>query len=152
MKKITNSTIKYWNKMWKAWKRNRLGSPLNELVTFCNYAANGFYNYFIQFKNKYVLKYNLFILKQHLPENHYSNLIKAKELYDSYSDKKALAKIEEEVFKQYDEIYFQDVGLIESIIFDKLYNGEVFSIPNVSFWINIRIKLLKIFKRKRNII
>lgn len=139
MNKITNSAIKYWEKMWKAWKRNKLGSPLNELVTFCNYAANGFYNYFIHFKNEYVLKYNLFILKQHLPENHYNNLIKAKELYDFYQDKKSLAKIEEEVFKQYDEIYFQDVGLIESIIFDKLYNGEYESIPCALFLTKIRL-------------
>lgn len=149
MNKITNSAIKYWEKMWKAWKRNKLGSPLNELVTFCNYAANGFYNYFIQFKNEYVLKYNLFILKQHLPENHYNNLIKAKELYDFYSDKKALAKIEEEVFKKYDEIFFQDVGLIESIIFDKLYNGEFECIPNAYRFIKIKQLFIK-QKIKRN--
>ena len=97
---------------------------------------------------KRATNYKLFILKQHLPKNHYNNLIKAKELYDFYSDKKALAKIEEEVFKQYDEIYFQDIGLIESIIFDKLYNGEYESIPCVVFLNKIRLFFYKIKIKK----
>lgn len=67
-------------------------------------------------------------MKQHLPEKHYINLIKAKEIYDSYTDKKTLKKIEEEVFEQYNDFYFKDVGLVKSIILDKLYNGKLQSI------------------------
>lgn len=36
MNKISNSAIKYWDKMWKVWKKNKLGTPLNELATYCN--------------------------------------------------------------------------------------------------------------------
>lgn len=148
MNKIENHAIKYWDKMWKAWKRNKLESPLNELATFCNYSSGGFYNYFIQFKNEYILKYNLFILKQHLPEEHYNNLIKAKELYDKHQDKKALAKIEEELFEQYNDFYFKDVGIVESIILDKLYNGEVSSIPSVRFWNDLKLKIRILIKKE----
>ena len=50
--------------------------------------ANGNYAYFSHFKKEYQLKYNLFVLKDYLPEKHFNNLIVAKEIYDSYSNKK----------------------------------------------------------------
>lgn len=148
MKKITNSAIKYWDKMWKAWRRNKLGSPLNELATYCNYMANGHYAYFSQFKKEYQFKYNLFVLKDFLPEKHYNNLIDAREIYDTYPNKKELSKIEEMVFAKVDDIYFDNIGFVESIIFEKLNNGEFECIPNAYRFIKIKQFFIKL-KNKR---
>ena len=60
--------------------------------------ANGHYAYFSHFKKEYQFKYNLFVLNDFLPEKHYNNLIDAKEIYDTYPNKKELSKIEEKFF------------------------------------------------------
>ena len=36
MRKMESYTYRRWNKMWRLWKRNKLDSPLNELVTYDN--------------------------------------------------------------------------------------------------------------------
>ena len=70
--------------------------------------------------------------KLYLPKHHIDNLIEAKLIYDSYKtkeQKKYLKQNEEEIFQKYDEIYFDDVGFVESIIMDKLYNGDYRGFP-----------------------
>ena len=149
MKKITNYSIKKWNLMWKLWKIGLLDSPLNELATYCNYMANGHYNYLRRFKNDHVFKYNLFILKQYIPAKHIDHLLQAKEIYDSYKtkeEKKYLKEHEENIFASYDELYFDEVGFVENIILDKLRNGEYTGIPKI-FIFNLNVLKYKI-KRK----
>ena len=46
MRKMESYTYKRWNKMWRLWKRNKLDSPLNEVVTYDNYMAHGHLYYF----------------------------------------------------------------------------------------------------------
>lgn len=74
MKQITNIAIKAW-RLWKLWKVGMLKSPLNELLTYCNYMCNGHYSYLKQFKNEYLYNNHLRILKQYLPKHHVDNLI-----------------------------------------------------------------------------
>ena len=49
-------------------------------------------------------------LKDYLPEKHFNNLIVAKEIYDSYSNKKELSKVEEKVFTKVNDIYFDNIS------------------------------------------
>lgn len=79
--------------------------------------ANGNYAYFSHFKKEYQLKYNLFVLKDYLPEKHFNNLIVAKEIYDSYSNKKELSKVEEKVFTKVNDIYFDNISFFRIYYF-----------------------------------
>lgn len=154
MKTIVNTAVKQWDKMVKAWKHNNLATPLNELFTYCNYMANGHYSYLIQFKDESTYNQHLSVLREFLKDKYIDNLIEAKKIFDSYKDKKELKEIEEEVFKIQDESYFEDVGFVESIIFDRLYNGEQvgFQTTEIYKWFSLKKGRLyvKLHKKKLN--
>ena len=50
MRKRECLTHKRWNKMWRLWKRRKLDTPLEELVTYYNSMSHGHAFYFKQFK------------------------------------------------------------------------------------------------------
>ena len=81
MRKIESLTNKRWNKMWKLWKRKKLDTPLDELVTYYNAMCHGHLFYFKQFKgNSLEIIRQMWILKQYISKEHYNNLIEAYEL------------------------------------------------------------------------
>ena len=120
MRKIECLTHKRWNKMWWLWKRRKLGTPLEELVTYYNSMSHGHAFYFKQFKgnNLEVLKH-LWILKEYLPEEHYNNLKEAFELFNTIKDNE-LTPYEEKTFLKYDEIYFLDNYFLHLILLNHL--------------------------------
>lgn len=123
MRKIEYLTHKRWNKMFRLWKRRKLDTPLEELVTYYNSMSHGHAFYFKQFKgNSLEVLRHLWILKEYLPEEHYNNLKEAFELFSTIKDKE-LTPYEEETFLKYDEIYFLDNYFLHLILWDLLtYN------------------------------
>ena len=106
MRKIECITHRRWNKMWRLWKRRKLETPLEELVTYYNSMSNGHAFYFKQFKgNSLEVLRHLWILKEYLPKEQYSNLKEAFELFNTIKDNE-LTPYEEKTFLKYDEIYF----------------------------------------------
>lgn len=74
--------------MWKLWRKKKLDTPLDELVTYYNAMCHGHAFYFKQFKeNNLEILRHMWILKQYIPEEHYNNLKEAYELYNSLKDK-----------------------------------------------------------------
>lgn len=124
MRKIECLTHKRWNKMWRLWKRRKLGTPIEELVTYYNSMSHGHAFYFKQFKgNSLEVLRHLWILKEYLPEEHYNNLKEAFELFNTIKDKELTPYEEEETFLKYDEIYFLDNYFLHLILWDLLtYN------------------------------
>ena len=90
----------------RLWKRRKLDTLLEELVTCYNSMSHGHAFYFKQFKeiSLEVLRH-LWILKEYLPEEHYNNLKEAFELFNTINDKE-LIPYEEETFLKYDEKFF----------------------------------------------
>lgn len=56
MRKMESYTYKKWNKMWRLQKFHKLHSPLEELVTYDNYMAQGHVYFFNALKMKSTLK------------------------------------------------------------------------------------------------
>jgi len=81
MRKMESYTYKRWNKMWRLWKRNKLDSPLNELVTYDNYMAHGHLYYFQYLRYENEIKRNIWVIKNYLSKEIYDNLLKAYEIY-----------------------------------------------------------------------
>ena len=124
MRKIECITHRRWNKMWRLWKRRKLETPLEELVTYYNSMSNGHAFYFKQFKgNSLEVLRHLWILKQYIPEEHYNNINEAYDLFNSIKDKELTPYEEEELFLKYDEKYFLDEFFLHLILWDLLsYN------------------------------
>lgn len=81
MCKMESYTYKRWNKMWRLWKRNKLDSPLNELVTYDNYMEHGHLYYFQYLRYGNEIKRNIWVIKNYLSKEIYDNLLKAYEIY-----------------------------------------------------------------------
>lgn len=107
--------------MWNLWRRKKLDTPLDELVTYYNAMCHGHVFYFKQFKGKSleVLRH-MWVLKQYIPEEHYNNLKEAYELFKSINIKELTSLEEEETFLKYDEKYFMDDYFLHLIIWDLL--------------------------------
>lgn len=130
MRKIECLTHKRWNKMWRLWKRKKLDTPLDELVTYYNAMIHGHVFYFKQFKgNSLEVLRHMWVLKQYIPEEHYNNLIEAYELYNSTKDKVLTPFEEEETFLKYDEKYFMDDYFLHLIIWDLLTYDPYIVVP-----------------------
>lgn len=130
MRKIECLTIKRWNKMWRLWKRRKLDSPLDELVTYYNAMCHGHVFYFNQFKgNNSEIQRHMWIIKQYIPEDHYNNLKEAYELYKSINIKELTSFEEEETFLKYDEKYFTDDYFLHLIIWDLLTYDPYIVVP-----------------------
>ena len=121
MRKIESLTLKKWNKMWRLWRKRKLDTPLDELVTYYNAMCHGHAFYFKQFKgNNSEVRRHMWIIKQYIPENHYNNLKEAYELYESIKDKGLTPFEEENAFLKNDENYFLDDYFLHLIIWDLL--------------------------------
>ena len=102
--------------MWRLWKRSKLDTPLEELVTYYNSTSYEHAFFFKQFKvNSLEVLRHLWILKEYLPEERYNNLKEAFELFNTIKDKE-LTPYEEETFLKYDEIYFLDDCFVHLIL------------------------------------
>ena len=124
MRKIESLTHRRWNKMWRLWKKRKLDTPLDELVTYYNSMCHGHAFYFKQFKgNSLEVLRHIWILKQYIPEEHYNNLNEAYELFNSIKDKELTPYDEEELFLEYDEKYLLDDYFLHLIIWDLLTNN-----------------------------
>ena len=85
----------------RLWKRRKLDTLLEELVTYYNSMSHGHAFYFKQFKEAF-------------------------ELFNTINDKE-LIPYEEETFLKYDEIYFLDNYFLHLIFWDLLtYNTYLF--------------------------
>ena len=121
MRKIENLTLKKWNKMWRLWRKRKLDTPLDELVTYYNAMCHGHAFYFKQFKgNNSEVRRHMWIIKQYIPEEPYNNLKEAYELYESIKDKGLTPFEEEKAFLKNDEKYFLDDYFLHLIIWDLL--------------------------------
>lgn len=123
MKKIENIIYKKWAKMLKLWKRNKLDSPLNELLTYDNYMAHGHLFYFKKVKLDSLINH-LNILKEYLSDMSYNNLINA---YKIYINNKInilnnnFTKLElENLFINVDENYYKNGFEVTKIIMNEL--------------------------------
>lgn len=127
MRRIESLTHRRWNKMWRLWKRKKLDSPLDELVTYYNAMCHGHTFYFKQFKgNSLEVSRHMWILKQYIPEEHYNNIKEAYEFFVSIKDKELTPYEEEELFLKYDEKYYLDDYFLHLIIWDLLtYNPYI---------------------------
>lgn len=110
MRKIESIIYRRWNKMWRLWRRGKLDSPLDELVTYYNAMSHGHAFYFKQFKgNGLEVLRHMGVIKQYIPEDHYNNIKEAYELFNSIKDKELTLFEEEKAFLKYDEKYFVKV-------------------------------------------
>ena len=63
MRRMESYTYMRWKKMWRLWKRHKLDSPLEELVTYDNYMAHGHLCYFEHLKDNSLIERHMLVLK-----------------------------------------------------------------------------------------
>lgn len=124
MRKMENYTYKRWPKMWRLWKRHRLDSPLEELVTYDNYMTHGHLYYFQYLKKDYDIKRNIWIIKKYLSNEMIQNLDKAYQIYQDnlelINDKKLSDFELENLFMEVDEAFYDDSYEMTKIIMKEL--------------------------------
>lgn len=149
MRKMESYTYKRWSKMWRLWTRNKLNTPLDELVTYDNYMTHGHLYYFQYLKNDYDIKRNMWIIKKFLSEEMSNNLDKAYKIYqDNLSDinSKKISDFElEELFMDVDEAYYNDSYEMTKIIMKELSDCTDIKIYNF----NERSKVIKKLRSNR---
>ena len=149
MRKMESYTYMRWKKMWRLWKRHKLDSPLEELVTYDNYMAHGHLCYFEHLKDNSLIERHMFILKDFLTVDFYKNLEKAYKIYiDNKSEivSKKYSEFElEDIFMEVDDWYYNDSYEVLKLIMIELQDYHKIKITN---FID-RIKIAKeIIKRK----
>lgn len=134
MRKMESYTYKRWNKMWRLWKRNKLDSPLNELVTYDNYMAHGHLYYFQYLRYENEIKRNIWVIKNYLSKEIYDNLLKAYEIYKDNLEiinNKKISDFEiEKLFMEVDEKFYEDAYELTKIIMIELSDFTNIKINN----------------------
>lgn len=134
MRKMESYTYMRWKKMWRLWKRHKLDSPLEELVTYDNYMAHGHLCYFEHLKDNSLIERHMLVLKEYIPESFYSNLNKAYMIYKDIQLKREHKEFTdfdlEEIFMEVDEWYYEDSYEILKIIMAELQDYHKIKIHN----------------------
>ena len=130
MRKMESYTYMRWKKMWRLWKRHKLDSPLEELVTYDNYMAHGHYYFFIAIKNEINIKRYMFVLKEFLSKDVYENLENAYKIYVENLSIIKSGKLDEvgleNLFMEVDEKYYEDTYELTKIIMQELaYSSDI---------------------------
>lgn len=150
MRKMENYTYKRWNKMWRLWKRHRLDSPLEELVTYDNYMTHGHFYYFQYLNRDIEIKRNMWILKEYLPKEMYENLENAYQLYKDNINKINSDKLDElqleKLFYEVDDKFYEDAYELTKIIMIELSDYTSIKINNFKSKL-ITYKLMKSSKK-----
>ena len=147
MRKMESYTYKRWNKMWRLWKRNKLDSPLNELVTYDNYMEHGHLYYFQYLRYENEIKRNIWVIKNYLSKARYDNLLKAFEIYKDNLEiinNKKISDFEiEKLFMEVDEKFYEDAYELTKIIMIELSDFTSIKINNLKEKWRIMKKLKK---------
>jgi len=130
MRKMESYTYMRWKKMWRLWKRHKLDSPLEELVTYDNYMAHGHYYFFNALKNEINIKRYMFVLKEFLSKDVYENLENAYKIYVENLSIIKSGKLDEvgleNLFMEVDEKYYEDTYELTKIIMQELaYSSDI---------------------------
>jgi len=130
MRKMESYTYMRWKKMWRLWKRCKLDSPLEELVTYDNYMAHGHYYFFNALKNEINIKRYMFVLKEFLSKDVYENLENAYKIYVENLSIIKSGKLDEvgleNLFMEVDEKYYEDTYELTKIIMQELaYSSDI---------------------------
>ncbi len=145
MRKMENYTYIKWNKMWRLWKRHKLETPLEELVTYDNYMAHGHLEYFKYLKNDLEIKRNMWIIKKFLSKEIYANLEKAYKLYNdnlSLINNNQLDEFElEKLFMKVDEKFYEDAYEMTKIIMREVSDCPYIKVYNFREKYNVLRKL-----------
>ena len=124
MRKIENILYKKFFNLIRLWKRKKLKTPFDELLTYDNYMSHGHLYYFMSFKNNNLIKKHMDILMEFLPNELFKNLEEAYNVYFKYikdNENKKMNKIEvEKIFMKVDEYYYLHQSEMVQLIFTEL--------------------------------
>lgn len=109
-----------WRKMWDMWRDEKIETPYAELMTYYNAVdSGGHFQYFENIRVKKHIKKNISTLSNIMSVELLQNL---KNAYNTFL---ASPQIDEECFKEYDDIFFENIEEIIHILEEFSLNIEL---------------------------